>query len=67
MDQLQEAKAGMDKAKLQADTQIEVARINAEAKGFSALKSEIGSIESVMGRFGSSAGLAALGLDFASF
>lgn len=33
MDQLQEAKAGTEKARIQADAQIEVARINAESRG----------------------------------
>lgn len=36
--------------------------IDAEAKGFGQLKSEIGSIEGTLARFGSSAGLAAIGL-----
>lgn len=33
MNQLDQAKTGLDKAKLQSDTQIEVARINAESRG----------------------------------
>lgn len=32
MQQIQEAKSGMDKARLQADTQVQVARINAESR-----------------------------------